>query len=176
MRQRPRKRLSDACRAYGLEGWERLDKEEIAKAIGEGRWREYGRDAVLAYCEEDVRMSARLLWAQLQGRCDDCGRTSLPAADVERVLYWSNYSAKVVALVQMRGMPIDMKLWDLVQENKGAVVGELLRQLDPSHGDDDPIFDPEGRWSYARFEHWHWAGSPLGRGWTAARSTLATTP
>ena len=55
VRKKPRKRLSDACRAYGIEGWENIDKPDIAKAIGEGRWREYGREAVLQYCEEDVR-------------------------------------------------------------------------------------------------------------------------
>ena len=43
VRKKPRKRLSDACRAYGIEGWENIDKPDIAKAIGEGRWREYGR-------------------------------------------------------------------------------------------------------------------------------------
>ena len=57
VRKKPRKRLSDACRAYGIEGWENIDKPDIAKAIGEGRWREYGREAVLQYCEEDVRDS-----------------------------------------------------------------------------------------------------------------------
>ena len=56
-----------------------------------------------------------------------CGRRGLPAADVERVLHWSNYSAKAVAQIQARGMPIDMALWNFVQENKAAVIGELLR-------------------------------------------------
>ena len=51
-------------------------------------------------------------------------------------------------------MPIDMPLWNLVQENKAAVIGELLRQFDPSYGSDDPIYTPEGEWSYARFENW----------------------
>ena len=67
VRKKPRKRLSDACRAYGIEGWENIDKPEMAKAIGEGRWREYGREAVLQYCEEDVRASAELLRRQLTG-------------------------------------------------------------------------------------------------------------
>jgi DNA polymerase I len=99
-------------------------------------------------------MSARLLRAQLRGHFDDSGRAVLPPADVERVLHWSNYSAKVIALVQMRGMPIDMDLWHLVQQHKAAVIGKLLRQLDPSHGDDDPIYTPDGQWSYGRFERW----------------------
>jgi DNA polymerase-1 len=154
VRKRERKRLSDACRAYGIEGWENIDKPAIAEAIGKGRWREHGRGAVLAYCDEDVSNSVKLLRAQLRDRCDHRGRALLPAADVERVLYWSNYSAKAVALIQSRGMPIDVLRWNLVQENKAAVIGELLRKFDPSYGSEDPIYTPDGHWEYARFERW----------------------
>ena len=49
-----RKGLSYACAAYGIDGWETIDKPELAKAIGEGRWRDYGQPTVLRYCEEDV--------------------------------------------------------------------------------------------------------------------------
>jgi hypothetical protein len=147
VRKKPRKRLSDACRAYGIAGWEQIDKEAIARGIGEGRWREYGQEAVFDYCAEDVRSSAHLLRAQL------CGRPGLPAANVEKVLHWSNYSAKAIAQIQARGMPIDVPLWNMVQENKAAVIGELLRQFDPSHGSDDPIYTPEGEWAYLRFRH-----------------------
>lgn len=66
-RSKPRKRLSDACRAYGIPGWENIDKEAIAKAIGEGRWREYGRDRCLNYCEEDTKVETELLRRQLRG-------------------------------------------------------------------------------------------------------------
>jgi DNA polymerase I len=155
VRKKPRKRLTDACRAYELGGWERIDKEHIAKAIGDGTWRgQYSPEEVLDYCTEDVRMEMRLLHAQLRPHRDQQGHILLPTADVERVLWWSNYSAKAVARIQARGMPIDMALWNLVQENKAAVVSELLRRFDPSHGDDDPIYTPEGKWSYARFEQW----------------------
>ncbi len=74
--------------------------------------------------------------------------------DVERVLYWSEYSAKAVARIQARGMPIDMRLWNLVQENRAAVVAALLSRFDPSYGSDDPIYTVEGEWSDARFEQW----------------------
>ena len=93
-RKRPRKGLADACRAYGIEGWENIDKPAIAKAIAEDRWREYGKKAVLDYCEEDVKNSVKLLRAQLHRYCDQLGHMLLPAADVPRVLHWSNYSAK----------------------------------------------------------------------------------
>ena len=153
-RKRQAKGLSAACAAYGIAGWEMFNKGSIAKGIGEGRWRDHGRERVLEYCEEDVRASTLLLRAQLQCRLDVWDRVRLPAADVERVLHWSNYSAKATALIQARGIPIDMPLWELVQESRGAVIGGLLRQFDPSYGDDDPVYTPEGEWSYARFERW----------------------
>ena len=147
-RKKPRKRLPDVCCAYGVEGWEKIDKDVISKDIGEGRWRDHGQDAVYDYCEEDVRASALLLKAQTRGK------GYLPAADVGKVLHWSNYGAKVVARIQARGMPIDVALWNTVQENKSAVIGELLRQLDPSAGSECPIYTPDGEWSYFRFEQW----------------------
>jgi hypothetical protein len=148
VRKKPRKRLSDACRAYGIEGWELIDKEEISKDIGAGNWHKYGKEAVLDYCEEDVKKSAELVRAQLRGRLN------LPPADVPHTLFWSNYSAKAVALIQARAIPWDMPVWNFVQENKTAVIGELLRQFDPSYGSDDPIYTSDGEWSYARFERW----------------------
>jgi hypothetical protein len=148
VRKKQRKRLPDACRAYGIEGWEQIDKDTIAEDIGHGRWCDHGRERVLEYCEEDVRMSVQLLRAQVRGR------PGLPPADVPRVLHWSNYSAKAIALIQARGMPIDMATWNLVQENKAAVIGHLLQQFDPSHGDDAPIYTPEGEWNYERFGQW----------------------
>lgn len=148
-RDKPKKGLFAACLAYDLKGWEHFSKKHIAEDIGDGRWREHGREQVLAYCEEDVRMSTLLLRAQLRGR----GRWLSPA-NTERVLHWSNYSAKAVALIEARGMPIDMHIWNLMQENKAAVIGELLRRFDPSHGDDDPIYNSDGQSSYARLEAW----------------------
>jgi hypothetical protein len=105
VRTKPRKRLPDACRAYGIEGWEKIDKDTIAEDIGNGRWQHHGQERVFDYCEEDVRKSVQLLRAQL--RRHQCGPTTLPATDVPRVLWWSNYSAKAVAQIQARGMPIE---------------------------------------------------------------------
>ena len=127
-RKREHKRLPDACRAYGIEGWEQIDKGTMAQDIGEGRWRKYGQEAVFDYCEEDVRNSVLLLIEQLRGHR---GHLGLPPASVEHILHWSNYSAKAVARIQARGMPIDMHLWNLVQENKAEVIRNLLRRFDP---------------------------------------------
>jgi hypothetical protein len=154
-RIKQKKGLVAACRAYGIPGWEGIDKKDIREAIGNGTWRgRYSPQDILDYCEEDVRMSTLLLRVQLRDRCDYRGHISLPAADVERVLHWSNYSSKVIALIQARGMPIDMPLWNLTQENKAAVILELLRRFDPSFGEEDSIYDREGHWSYERFKGW----------------------
>ena len=69
-------------------------------------------------------------------------------------MHWSDYSAKTVARIQARGMPIDMPLWNLVQENKRAVIGALIRRFDPSYGSEDPIYSPDGEWGNDRFVHW----------------------
>jgi DNA polymerase I len=145
LHKKPRKRLSDACRAYGIEGWENIDKDTISRDIGEGRWRDYDQAAVYDYCEEDVRMSAKLFRRQLLDK---------HGADVDHVLAWSNYSAKAIARIQARGMPIDLERWSLVQENKAAVIAELIQQFDPSYNSACPIYTPEGEWSYERFERW----------------------
>ena len=148
VRKRQRKRLSDACREYSINGWESIDKEQISKDIGEGRWRDHGKEACLAYCEADVKASTLLLRKQLEGF------SRFDPADVERVLFWSEYSAKAVAQIQAQGMPIDMALWNLVQKNKDAVIRHLLRTFDPSYGSANPIYTLDGHWSDARFEQW----------------------
>jgi DNA polymerase-1 len=140
------KGLVEACRAYGIAGWEGLNKGEMARDIGEGRWQLYGRDEVLRYCAADVAVTAELLRRQVRGA------PGLPAVDTELVRFWSNYSGKAVARIQARGMLIDVPLWNLVQENRDAVVGELRREFDPSYLDPDPVFSADGKFSYGRFE------------------------
>jgi hypothetical protein len=148
VRKRQSKRLPDACRAFGIEGWERIDKDSIAKDIGEGRWRDYGQDAVYDYCEEDVRMSTRLLPRLLQGS------NRFYVSSTEHVLHWSNYSAKAITQIQARGMPIDTYLRNLVQDHKPEIIRALIHRFDPSQGTESPIYDEEGSFSYERFENW----------------------
>ena len=46
-RMKQKKGLMDACRAYGIVGWEYVEKKEISKDIGEGRWQKYGTSRCL---------------------------------------------------------------------------------------------------------------------------------
>jgi DNA polymerase-1 len=146
VRKKQRKRLSDACRFYGIEGWQDIDKEEISQAIADGSWIwKYSPEEILAYCAEDVIMTVKLLHRLLLDR---------RCANITYICYWSDYSAKCIARIQARGKPIDVALWNLVQENKAAVVRALIRQFDPSQSSPYPIYTPEGEWSYERFERW----------------------
>jgi DNA polymerase-1 len=120
----------------------------MAKDIGEGRWQKYGQAAVWEYCEADVATCTKLLRRQIRGHL------GFPPADVPRVLHWSNYSGRTIAQIQARGMPIDVYLWNLVQENRQAVIAQLIQDFDPSYGSDNPIHTVDGEWSYARFEQW----------------------
>ncbi len=167
-RKVPGKRLPDACRAYGIQGWEKIDKDSIAKDIGNGHWERYGKSVVQEYCMEDVRMSVLLLKAELRGISGILN--VLVPADVDRVLFWSEYSAKAIARIQAKGMPIDIAMWHTIQGNKIKVIDALRREYDPSYYDDDPAYDREGGFEYERFARWlkrkgilHWPRTPTGR-------------
>ena len=70
-------------------------------------------------------------------------------------------------------MPIDMPLWNLVQENKPAVIGALIARFDPSQGSEYPIYSPDGEWSNGGSSTgWQLPASRSGRDWTPARSQL----
>jgi hypothetical protein len=142
-----RKGLAQACAAYGIAGWENLVKKELAEDIGQGRWRAHGHDIVLQYCEEDVANSTKLLRRMLNGY------TTFAPIDYDLVLRWSVYSSKTVALIQARGMPIDMQMWNLVQEYQNKVIAALVARFDPSQGDEYPIYI-DGEFSSWRFERW----------------------
>ena len=148
VRKKPRKRLSDACRAYGIEGWENIDKPEMAKAIGEGRWREYGREAVFDYCEEDVRNSAELLRRQIAGH----GNRAPVDPELRHALERLQRQDR-----RADSGPRHADRHAAVESGAGeqaAVIAALIARFDPSQGSEDPIYSPDGEWSSWRFEHW----------------------
>jgi len=148
--------LEDACHSYRLTGWSGMDKNTIRKSIGDGTWvGRYSPQDIITYCEEDVRMEMLLLRKQLRPHFDHRGYYgTLPAADVPHIIWWSEYAAKVVASVQARGTLIDVPLYNLIRENRLAMIDAVRRQFDPSYNDPDPIWTPDGSWKEARVEKW----------------------
>ena len=72
-RKREHKRLPDACRAYGIEGWEQIDKGTMAQDIGEGRWRKYGQ-ALFSNIARRMFASPRSCWRRNCEGEDPSGR------------------------------------------------------------------------------------------------------
>ena len=161
--------LADACRAYGIEGWENIDKPEMAKAIGEGRWREYGREACCNYCEEDVRNSAELLRRQLTGLPQLCARRSRSASCTG-----ATTAPRPSPGFRRAACRSTCRCGIWCRRTRRAVIGALIARFDPSQGSEYPIYSPDGEWSSWRFAHWlvERPASPNGRGWIPARSQL----
>ena len=131
---RSRQAPADACRAYGIEGWERYRQRDDQRGHRRRHLARVGtaRKKIFNYCEEDVRKAVQLLRAQLLDPAA-AGRHRPRAALVE--LQRQGDRAHPGARHADRHA-----LWNLVQENKAAVVGELIRQFDPSHGSPYPIY------------------------------------
>ena len=172
VRKKPRKRLSDACRAYGIEGWENIDKPDDCQGDRRRPLARIRPRGGAQYCEEDVRNSAELLRRQTHAAT----AIALPSIP-QLVMRWSELQRQAVARIQARGMPIDMPLWNLVQENKPAVIGALIARFDPSQGSDDPIYSPDGEWSSwpVRALAGQLPVSRNGRDWIPVRSSSTAT-
>jgi hypothetical protein len=73
-------------------------------------------------------------------------------------------------------MPIDMQLWNLVQDNKAAVVDSLLRHSS-SYGINDPIYTPKASGATPGSSSGLFAtASPHGHGCKAECSIPIATP
>jgi hypothetical protein len=85
---------------YGIRGWENIDKPQMAEDIANGLWEKYGQPATFGYCEEDTGNTTECFRRMLRGLPGDYG--GLASVNVPNVLYWSEYSSKVVASTSAR--------------------------------------------------------------------------
>ena len=147
-----RKRLSDACRAYGIEGWESIDK--AADREGHRRRplaRSTAATAVLDYCEEDVRKSAR---AAARATARPRPLAICPPPTSSACCTGRTTARRRSRRSRRAACRSTCRCGTWCRRTRRAVIGELLRRFDPSYGSDDPIYTPDGEWSYARFERW----------------------
>ena len=148
-RIKQRKGLSDACRAYGIEGWETDRQTGNGQGDRRGplaRIRSTGSVAILrggrSQFGRAVAASARRLRA--------LSRRSIPSSSCAG----ANTAPRPSPEFRPGACRSTWPLWNLVQENKSAVIGALIARFDPSQGSEYPIYSPEGEFSSWRFEQW----------------------
>jgi DNA polymerase-1 len=107
---------------HGLPAMEGAEKETMrALAIRGGPFTDAERDALLAYCAEDVAALARLLPAML------------PRIDLPRALLRGRY-AWAAASMEHRGIPVDVATFEHLRRRWRDVQGQLVAEVDTRYG------------------------------------------
>jgi len=121
--------LLGALAYFGLGGINAAEKQDLRDlAQGDGQYTEAEREALLAYCETDVVALAKLLPAML------------PKIDLPRALLRGRYMA-AVAVMEWKGVPIDVPTLDALRATWGAAKGRLVERIDSDYG----VYVPTGR-------------------------------
>ena len=103
---------------HGLPVMEAAEKESMRQlAIRGGPFTDAEREALLAYCAEDVAALARLLPAMM------------PRIDLPRALLRGRYSWAVAAM-EHRGIPIDVPTFEHLKGRWSAVQAQLVAEVD----------------------------------------------
>jgi DNA polymerase I len=114
--------LLGALTYFGLDGIDAAAKREIQTAIGDGSWvGKYSRDAVLDYCETDVRSLERLLPVMAS------------QIDLPRALLRGRYIS-TVARMEYAGVPIDRERLELLREHWAGIQAALIAAIDADYG------------------------------------------
>jgi len=120
--------LLGALAAYGLDGMAAVDKEDMRQlAQRGGPFTAQERDALLAYCQEDVDALARLLLAML------------PQLDLAHALLRGRYLG-AVARMEWTGTPCDLETLSDLRTQWDTIRRQLTREVNRTCG----VFVPEG--------------------------------
>jgi hypothetical protein len=131
--------LDGALRYFGEDGIDTARKTEMRDRIIQGPpFSADEREAILAYCEDDVRALARLVQYIVPTI------RSLPHAMSRCNFMWA------VAQQERRGVPIDRPLLTRVRTQWGAIQNNLVAKLDRPFGIYE-ITDGKPHWSKQRF-------------------------
>src|SRR5262245_51909466 len=114
--------LLGALSYFGLDGMGGEEKDEMrALVLRGGPWGEDEREAILDYCEADVRALGRLLPAMLSG------------IDFPRALLRGRYMAAAAAM-EHTGTPIDGPMLDLFRQHWTGIQDQLIAEIDAAYG------------------------------------------
>jgi hypothetical protein len=129
--------LLGALTWFGLYGVEAAEKESMRQLAIRGRpWTAEEQKALIDYCESDVVALAKLL-PKME-----------PHLDMPRALLRGRYM-KAAAHIEYHGTPIDMEVFNLIENNWGSIQESLIAKIDTDFG----IY--EGcTFKMALFENW----------------------
>jgi hypothetical protein len=119
--------LIDVCRWLGIEAHDPLDKRITRDLIlAGGPWDAATRRKILAYCGDDVRMTADV-WFKLE-----------PVIPLGQALY-HGWSTQAIGDMEDRGLPIDLEARDTLIGNLTDLRKQIILQFDSF-----VLCDPEG--------------------------------
>jgi hypothetical protein len=120
---------------FGLDAISPVEKDEMrALAMRGGPWTPAEREALLDYCEGDVRPLGQLLTAML------------PRIDLPRALLRGRYMAAAAAM-EYNGVPIDVPTLELLRANWAAIQDQLIAAVDSDYGVFDGRTFKADRWA-----------------------------
>jgi DNA polymerase-1 len=148
----PRAKLIHACTARGIPGMDEARKDLMRDRILAGPPYSYDeRDRILAYCSDDVRMTAEL-WQALP-------------VDLPRALVRGSYSW-ACGTIEQRGIPIDTATLASIYRHWGSIRARMIAAVNPLYG---CPYDEAGRFHVDRLAAWleeagiDWPRHPSGK-------------
>ena len=130
---------------YGLRVRDSGHKKAMQQMIGDGVWRPGDVPAIVDYCAEDVEDTVQLLHRMLP---DILGEAPVRAAALSQAIIRGSFMA-ANAGVERRGLPVDVKSFDLFRSRWSAIRGRLITEVDAAYG----VFDGQV-FSQKRFAAW----------------------
>jgi hypothetical protein len=122
---------------FGLSSISASEKDEMRDlALRGAPYTEKERDALIAYCENDVEALCKLL------------HKMIPVIDIQRALVRGRYM-KAAAQIEFNGVPIDTESLEKLKANWDDIQGELINEIDSSYG----VYDGQ-TFKKCQFEHW----------------------
>jgi DNA polymerase-1 len=112
--------LVGALAYFGLDSIGALEKKEMRDLILRNRWSDAERDAILDYCESDVRALARLFHVMAS------------QIDLPRALLRARYMT-AVARMEWAGVPIDVPRLELLRQHWNGLQDALIAEVDADY-------------------------------------------
>ena len=135
--------MLDVLQRHGLPTRDHAHKKSMQTLVGTGAWQAKDVADIIAYCNEDVEDTARLLrvlWPSIINEAPVPGEPALWQALIRGT------STAYNAIIEAEGIPIDVGTWTAVRDQWQDIRARLIDDVDSRYG----VFI-EGSFSEARF-------------------------